>query len=515
MKKAAGLRAGMGSSFLPTMGAFLALPMLVACQVKEHRSQLQELEAQSDLPTYDPAAGKGPRTPIAIPSPAVSPNPAVSPAPSPGPSGPPNSVAVSATVLQTLPDDFLGVNIVAFWGGYSFTAKAGTALAAAGFKHFRFPGGVPATFYDWSQTSGNCNNWSAPSPSDMWNFAAPLGASMMFQTNPTAQGQCNNDYSGAHAAGWVRDSASKGMRVPYWEIGNEPEMESTFQNNLDLYATRFNDQAAAIHVADPVAQVYGPSTTNINFWGNVDGFLAKTGNKQGTGSVDGVSLHFYPFGGDYPMGSAGAGWLDYFPGAIAGIKASINKYDSRNLPIAITETSGNSAQMSDAIQGLELLGQYTRYGVSHVEWFCSSQANQWGILPGDNPSPAYYGLVLWSKVGTVVLDLNQGSNYKYQVSSYAFRKASGAHQVLMLNKTAQTQAMTVQFSGVNLTGKSVAIYSLKPGNAGNVSSPTVSYNGAINPDPASLPGPASDTSAGATYTYALPAYNAVLLEFAP
>ena len=62
------------------------------------------------------------------------------------------------------------------------------------------------------------------------------------------------------------------------------------------YITAFNAQAQAMHQADPAVKVIGPAGTNEWQWWNRDSlgmFLKATGNKGGSGQVDGVSLHFY------------------------------------------------------------------------------------------------------------------------------------------------------------------------------------------------------------------------------
>ena len=50
-----------------------------------------------------------------------------------------------------------------------------------------------------------------------------------------------------------------------------------------------------MHAVDLDVQVYGPAGTNEHYWWALDSlgmFLKQTGNKSGTGEVDGMSLHY-------------------------------------------------------------------------------------------------------------------------------------------------------------------------------------------------------------------------------
>src|SRR6185295_2018566 len=125
------------------------------------------------------------------------------------------------TVVRTLAPEFNGVNYVGYWDNIQGSTGSREALRrSGGVKLMRFPGGAPADYYDWANPL--LDGWSSTTPLGLWNYASPVGAKVIFQTNPTSNH--NNNPSGTHAADWVTYCANNGIQVALWEIGNEPDL---------------------------------------------------------------------------------------------------------------------------------------------------------------------------------------------------------------------------------------------------------------------------------------------------
>lgn len=447
----------------------------------------------------------------------------------------------TGTVLNSITQDFLGLNYVAYWDPLQGSAASRQALANAGIQVLRFAGGEPANYYDWANPYAD--RWSTTSTSDLWDYASQVGARLLLQTNPTTNH--GNDPSGQHAADWVRYTLDNGIDAPYWEIGNENDGSGNngatavrfdydwahYQPYLDAW----NEQAQAMKAVNPNIQVLGNAGTNEYFWWglhSLDMFLNETGNVHGTGLVDGVSVHYYPLYQMYPgwanVEALSQNWyrrMDVIQGFIAA-------NDTRNLPVFITETndadgpgSGSIvATVASALANADLIGAYRNSGVQQVDFFGSihSVGNSFGILYGVNDwsraetdSPKYFLFPIWSHAGNQVLGVDGLTDPGYTLSAYASQSTNGNVQVVLFNKTGAPRTVNLSFAGFDPTGLPVNIYELK-GSAGGIWDSTVTYNGVTNPDvtsPDGLPGPLPDQATASTYSRTLPAYSMTMVEF--
>jgi Glycosyl hydrolases family 39 len=369
------------------------------------------------------------------------------------------SVPVQAAAAQTLTVDattpisrivhpFWGVNYVGFWDDIQGSAGSRQALKNAGIQLIRFPGGEPANWMDFTKPD-RAPYWTTTSISELQAYAQGAGARLILQTNPTRNEISDtgerNDPSGAHAAAVVRYVRQVGADVPYWEIGNEPDLHLT--NAMDRaamqwYFDAFNEQAAAMKAEQPGIKIMGPAGTNAWQWwglGSLEMFLAEAGNRQGSGLADGVSLHYY----NYTSGQC-AGWdqvrafgqswqpsMDY-------IKQQIAAYDTRPLPVFISETNAAvgalyceiNQTMASALANADLFGAYRASGVQAVQFFGSVHGgNGWGILygsgearPADSATPTYFILPIWTRSGNEVLRVTGASDPANTLSSYASRR---------------------------------------------------------------------------------------------
>jgi MYXO-CTERM domain-containing protein len=465
-----------------------------------------------------------------------------------GPARADDTVSVDASrVLRSLPATFHGINYVGFWDTAQGSAASRQALGNAGIKLVRFPGGDPADWYDWQcpyytdTASPNCpstpvgSSWSSTSPLDVWNYANAFGGSVLFQTNyqgnvPNPPGQSYAANSPENAAAWASYAKAQGMRAMF-EIGNEEDihMASTHDSNFQPYVDAFNAQANAIHAADASAKVFGPVGTNEYYWWALDSlgmFLASAGNKNGKGSVDGVSLHFYK-GSSWDDTVDVAQYWQSTGGPWQFIENTIAANDTRALPVFISEwhagpaTTAFSGAMANALVTADLVGAFAKSGVAGHQFFTThgveQDPNSWGLLYGANesrgtdfPTPTYYAMALWGRMGDRVLAATDSDDPGHAVSSYATSKADGSVQVLAINKSTADQTVNVAFSGFDPTG-SVDVYTLSP--TGDRTSKDARFNGVTNPSPGSLPGPSNVGASGGTFTQTVPANSIVLLDF--
>ncbi|MBZ9750076.1 hypothetical protein K7W42_04280 [Deinococcus sp. HMF7604] len=100
--------------------------------------------------------------------------------------------------------------------------------------------------------------------------------------------------SPADAAQAVRDARDKGLRVAYWEIGNEPNLYATNRSDPswtpEKYCATVRAQRAAILAVDPAARIAGPAVSNPGEYLNE--VIRRCGD-----ALDLVTWHLYPTDG--------------------------------------------------------------------------------------------------------------------------------------------------------------------------------------------------------------------------
>jgi hypothetical protein len=446
-------------------------------------------------------------------------------------------------VVSVITNPYWGVNYPAYWDGNEGSSGSRQALRNAGIQLIRFPGGVPADWYDWADPLRD--NWTRTSTAgvpaqagsvNLRDYANGAGAQLLLQTNPTTNH--NNDPSGAHAAGWVNHADEHDVPVAIWEVGNEPDNVSGMVDfdwdRMQWYYDRFGEHAAAMKAADPSIRVVGPAGTNSYFWWQLhtlEMFLVKHGDKAGprggpgTGLTDGVSLHYYPEGGCGLWSSikqAGQNW----PGNMNYIKSAIATYDSRPLPVFITETNaaisaqncGIADELSNALANADLFGAFRETGVQSVVAFgeIHHATAGWGLLTdGDVAVPYYYIFPIWSRTGDRVLAVSGETDAANVLSAYASKDAQGDVQVVAINKDAAPTTVSLALNGYNPAGGTVQIYELR-GQTNAITDTGIFYNGVLNPSATAaegLPAPETASVPGATYSRTLPPYSMTLFAF--
>src|SRR5919198_222656 len=248
-------------------------------------------------------------------------------------------VVDAGTPIRRLPATFFGINYVGFWDNHQGSAASARALAHTPIKLVRFPGGDPADWYDWQDPY--YKGWSRTSPSDLWQYVRTLGGTALFQTNyqghlPNPPGHTYAVNSPQNAAAWVRYNRAHGIDA-IMEVGNEEDitMRSRHDRAFQRYIDLFNAQATAMHAVDRRVKVIGPAGTNEWYWWGLDAlgmFLNQTGNRRGSGQVDGVSLHFYKGTSWNDSKGVAQYWLQP-DGPWAFIQRTIRANDTRGRPV--------------------------------------------------------------------------------------------------------------------------------------------------------------------------------------
>ena len=458
------------------------------------------------------------------------------------PAAPATTVPVQVDVgkpIAVAGRDFNGVNFCALWNDTQDDPGTRRAFDAMHQQLMRFPGGVPAEWYDWQQPLAS--GWTQLSPGRAWNLARSGGASLIFQTNAaTDSGGVNKqseqayrfDNSGKHAADWVRFAKASGMNVRFWEIGNEPEIDApsgakaTQDSIYSWYDAKFEEQAKAIKLADPSAKVMGPASANTWYWwqqGNLDRFLAAEGNRKGSGLVDAVSLHWYPGTEDAPWDKKRDRAQDW-EAAMTYIKAEIARYDTRPLPVYLTEwnfgggmKNDSAATLGNALGTADCLGMFHRTGLAGETFFTLQHIkNGWGVLatrkdarPVDEPSPTYFALAMASHLLPIAVDANCTADPAKDLSVYATTDAKGHVAVMLINKTSLARTVPITFSGFT-PNRLAEIYTLA-GENGRIGDTDIVYNGnRWNGTPSGLMPPINKKI---SQTYTMPPYSMSVIVF--
>ncbi|HZU14547.1 MAG TPA: hypothetical protein VFB58_17045 [Chloroflexota bacterium] len=442
------------------------------------------------------------------------------------------------SIRRTLPNTFFGINYSAYYEPAEGSRASARALAQTPIRVVRFPGGSPADSYDWQdpQTYGT----SHTSPLRLWTWARSFGAThILFQTNfrgniPNPPGRSYAANSPQNAAAWVQ--YDQRLHIPAaMEVGNEEDWHLLHRADDPAYQTYidgFNAQARAMHQVDPHLAVLGPVGMNVWYWLNLDGlkmFLRGAGNRYGSGQVGGITLHFYD-GSDWNNAMRSPQWWLSPHGPWAAIENIVRAYDTRRLPVYITEWNlGNRDQhntftptLGHALAVADMIGAFAVSGVAGQDYFTIHRSDGWGLLygahdarPADSPMPTYYAMALWDHMGRRVLASQQTDDAASVLSSYATSGKSGSIRVLLVNKRPTAHHVVIELQRRSPAGHRLHIYRLS-GAAGSVSDLDAIYDGVRMPSPQHrLPGPINGGVVhGNRLTYTIAPYSAVVLDLA-
>ncbi|MDE3068779.1 MAG: alpha-L-arabinofuranosidase [Verrucomicrobiota bacterium] len=459
-------------------------------------------------------------------------------------------------VLRAVDPRWFGLN-TAIWDSDFDTPQTVQLLREAGARLLRFPGGSLSDEYHWASdtTLGNTWRW-ATSFSNFIHVATNVGAQAIITVN-------YGTGTPAEAAAWVRDAnVTNHLGFQYWEIGNECygswEADSNTQpHDPYTYAVRAADYIAQMKAADPairIGVVAAPGQDSFANYTNHPATNSLTGRvhygwtpvllstlKNLGVTPDFLVNHRYP---EYSTAN-GAACADSdalllqsapaWAGDAADLRNQINAYfgaGGSNMELFVTENNSDagaqgrqSTSLVNALYYADSLGQLMQTEFKAFVWwdFRNGGDTQGSFDPtlygwrtnGDlgmvggatNCYPAFHAAELmqyFARPGDSVLEAASDESL---LSAYAVRRADGALNLLVINK-----------SGVTNVNAAVVITNFTPFPAATVRSYGIAQDEAArtNASP-SLQGLALTNFPGSStnFDYSFPPYSLTLLTFAP
>ncbi|HET7864666.1 MAG TPA: hypothetical protein VFL86_09710 [Burkholderiaceae bacterium] len=264
---------------------------------------------------------------------------------------------------------------------------------------FRFPGGNVGDEFDMNE-----DRLKVLKPSvDLMGGPEVFFHTRVFQSRPNEPPARNTPED---AAASVRMARSLGLRVRYWEIGNEPDLFAVTRGDKSWTAERycgvFRAQAKAIKQADPQALVAGPAVS-----GAVPGreqFMASFVKECGD-VVDMLTYHIYPTDGSTDEAQA----LDTAADgdeiirryrALWADPTQNPKGHQRKIKYGVTEyglswRSDKPHLLSDfpgAMWAAEMALRLNRNGVDLAHYFAFQGTSHHGLIDDAGvPRPSFYG----------------------------------------------------------------------------------------------------------------------------
>ncbi len=263
--------------------------------------------------------------------------------------------------------------------------------------------------------------------------------------------------------------------VRYWEIGNEvygakrdvgPNCsewgwEDVWTCDADEYlrgatvnGIAYDGYLAfydAMKAVDPTIQIGAVGIEKPDEWTDWGHrVIAGAGEK-----LDFYVVHYYPFF-QPPENPAGAllqpqrSWATI----MSDLRAAFEQHVGRQVPVAVTEYNlvsfqdlDNGQLMRRAVNLLfiaDSIGQMATHGVAIAnQWDLANgraaNGTDYGLLDADtfDPNPSYYALMLWSRFGDELLEVQSPFDPAQTLSLYAGRRSDGTLTLLAINKTAQ------------------------------------------------------------------------------
>lgn len=399
--------------------------------------------------------------------------------------------------FQTVSKSHLGIN-TAFWDWEFDTPETQARVSEAGFKFFRYPGGM-ASEYDWrTNRSTKTGELAGTSTLQFVRNATQVGADMLITAN-------YGSATPTDAAEWVRyTNIHLGTYVKYWTIGNEPygEWEYDMQpvrHDAIHYAEFTKDAMTQMKAFDPTIKVGIAGTLNETDFAQSDSVVnPRTGEtvngwmpvllqelKEINAKPDFVEIHYYAYG-DWRESDS---YLLQVGDEMGAIMATVRQMlldhwgpDGNTIEVMLTEINNvwhspgkQATSIVNALFLADMFGRSVREGLSGFAWFdlhhsATPQFNNsrtlhgWrnfgdvGVLSAGQPSdvapplntpyPTFYAfklLKLFAEPGDKLIECTSTSPL---IGSYAVKTASGKVRLMLINKSAMTAAsVPVSFSG--------------------------------------------------------------------
>jgi alpha-L-arabinofuranosidase len=277
--------------------------------------------------------------------------------------------------------------------------------------------------------------------------------------------------------------------IKYWEIGNEVYGNGTYGGSWEAdnhthssatYASNVIAYSQAMKAVDPTIKIGAVVTTPGNWPDGVTNSASPqpwntTVLSTACSSIDYVIPHWYA---QNPGSESDAGLLgdsSQIAGMVSTLRSEINRYcgaRASSIQILVTETNSVSSnpgkQTVSTVNALFQADDYMNWlenGVANVDWWTlhnnavagnvssslygNAQYGDYGILSNatctsttsnicepaaDTPFPAYYGLLMLSKLGNAGDTMVLSSSSQSLVSVHAVKQANGDLAVMLINK---------------------------------------------------------------------------------
>jgi len=175
----------------------------------------------------------------------------------------------------------------------------------------------------------------------------------VFATRPDAR---NRPEDAAQAA---RDALTLGLKVAYWEIGNEPDLYSKNRGDASwtpqCYCQTFRAQRTAILAVDPQARFAGPAVSNVEGGGAdfLTAFVKECGD-----IVDLLTWHEYPSSGELSDEAALA--------TASRVSEHLKRFrvllgDPERNPLGVSKGAGHSNELGVTEYGLSYQSNRSRH----------------------------------------------------------------------------------------------------------------------------------------------------------
>ena len=463
-------------------------------------------------------------------------------------------VDISRT-LRTADARWFGIN-AAIWDSQFDTTDTLSALTEMGCRVLRFPGGSASDDYHWATGFSGTNTFQWPTwYTNFAHIATNLGAQVFITVN-YGSGTTNE------AANWVRAAnITNHFGFKFWEVGNECYYgnETDYNTNSPYidhdpwtYAMRFRDYYNAMKAVDPTIRigivavpgedyivnntdhpVVNPRT-GVTHYGWTPVLLA-TLNSLGV-VPDFLVHHFYPEQGlddDADLLQATYNWA----GAARDLRQQLDDYlgtNAANVELVCTENNSDggpvgrqSTSLVNALYLADSVSQLMKTEFNSYLWWDLRNGTDtpadggdfdpslygwrsygdFGLINSGNRHPTFYALKLmqyFAQAGDTVLD---AANADPLLSTYAVRRASGAVNLLAINKDpANTITHQITLTGFVPNGTAtIRSYGIPQDEATRTNAPAAAQDIATG----------TFTGVAPTFSYSFPPYSITLFTFEP
>jgi hypothetical protein len=379
--------------------------------------------------------------------------------PSRGAGGPPGTDG--AVALSVAPDQPIAPVDRNVLGGFNFSngmqvAEFGEDLRAVKAAELRFPGGEVGDRNDLSEFAlgifrSNLAMLGDPGAVIQTRVGARTYA---MSTEPPH----NRPEDAADAARWAK---AKGIRVRYWEIGNEPDIYALTQQDPSFtperYCEVFRAQAAAIRSVDPTARVAGPAVSGGTPGRDrfLEAFVKECGDV-----VDVLTWHLYPTSGELDDAAALATvteadtTTDAYRALWADPVRNPRGY-GRTVALGVTEyglswmtsRSHHLADLTAAMWAMEVALRLDAHGVDSAHYFAFQGMTNHGLLDQAGVRrPTWYAFTL---LATLSGDLVAASTSDPELWAHAARDGSRL-DVVVTNRARASKALRTRVAGFAL-----------------------------------------------------------------